>query len=571
MRGDQKMNENYNITKVPLPTGIKLEENVYITMRDGIKLAIDVYKPEADGCYPVLLGSAPYRKEAQAGSPLKGYHSEVCDPSFYVPRGYVIVVASSRGTGMSQGQYNFYDIEEQRDGYDLVEGIAQQPWCDGNIGMIGGSYFGKSQYYTAAQRPPHLKCITPFGASIDLYRDLVYHSGGCFFGPGFMNAWAAEVTSDCLWPGPIEGKLPPMNMIHEFQANYLDGPWYWERSPYTTLGEIEVPVLHIASASSWLNCRGQLTGYSLIKSTQKLVVGPPNYVASYSRLFWENKLINEYVLRWLDYWLKGIDTGIIDEPPVVIYDRGSDEWRYENEYPLARTKWTKFYLHSNPAHPVEPPQGLISLEEPAEHEEPDTYKTPRVRGGSDMNRPVLAYVTSPLDKDLKLHGPLSVTLYGSTATENTAPLAWFVKVGDVAPDGTVTLITKGNIKASYREIDESKSKPGKPWHPFRKQVYVEPNKIYDYQMEIQPIFHTFKAGHKIWLQIASDDPQFRLNNIHDSVMGPVPAENTIHHDKAHPSHLLLPVIPDAPTIAPVKEQLWTKECMETVGLDRSPL
>ena len=562
------MDQKYPITRLPLPPGVKLIENVYITMRDGVKLAVDAYLPDKPGKYPVLLGSSPYRKEAQLGSPVKGYHSEVCDPGIYIPRGYIVCVASTRGTGMSQGQYNYYDIEEQKDGYDLVEGLAKQSWCDGNIGMIGGSYYGKSQYYTAAQRPPHLKCIVPFGASIDIYRDLVYHTGGCYFGPGFMDRWASEVTSDCLWPGPVEGKLPPMDMSLEYHKNFLDGPWYWERSLYPTLDRIQCPVLHIASASSWLNCRGQLLGYSMIKSTQKLVIGPPNYNASYSRLFWGDRYINEYVLRWYDHWLKGIDTGIMKEPPVLIYDRGADEWRYENEYPLARMKMTKYYLHSNPAKP-DFPQGLISAELPGKNEAPDTFVSPRDRGAGD--KPPLAYVSAPLEKNLKLHGPISATIYGSTMTENTAPIAWFVKVGEVQPDGKVSLITKGCIKASYRKVDESKSKPGQPWHPFDEQVYIESGKIYDFQIEIQPLFHTFKAGYRIWLQIACDDPEFRLNNIQDRVMGPVPASNTIYHDQLHQSHLLLPVIPEAPIIAPVTQPMWSKDNMERIGLSRSAM
>jgi predicted acyl esterase len=274
----------------------------------------------------------------------------------------------------------------------------------------------------------------------------------------------------------------------------------------------------------------------------------------YSWIYWENKRANEYLLRWYDYWLKGINTGIMDEPPVLIYDAGSDEWRYENEYPLVRTQWTKFYLRSNPARPEQVPQGLISSEVPAANEEPDRYRAPRGMMGLFENKPVLAYVTEPLKKALKLWGPLSLTLYASSATVETSSLAWFVRVGEVAPDGTLTLITKGNLKASFREVDAAKSLPGQPHHPFQKQVYVEPNKAYDYQIEIQPIFHTFKPGYKIWLQIASDDPDYINNNYSDPVVGPVVAENSIYHDSARPSHLLLPVIPDAPIIAPVKER-----------------
>jgi predicted acyl esterase len=549
------MRETYSITRVPTPSGVKLIKNLYITMRDGVKLATDVYLPEKKGRYPVILGLCPYKKEAQLGPPRAGFHSEGGNVSFFVPQGYVMVFATARGAGMSQGQYNFLDLKEQQDGYDLVEGIAQQPWCDGNVGMLGGSYLGWSQYYTAAQHPPHLRCITPIDAGTDFYRDLVYQSGGMFYS-FFMQLWGVNLINDCYYPGPVEGKIPPMNFFTEWLTHYEDGPWYWERSSINFLDKIRVPVLMIASASAWLHSRGQLNGYTKIKSTKKLVVGPRNIMGMYSTIYWHNEKTNKYILRWLNHWLKGINTGILNEPPLVIYDEGTDEWRYENEYPLSRTKWTNFYLHSNPVQPAQPPQGIINLDKPAASEKPDKYKTPRERIPLQLNKPVIAYASMPLEKNLKLAGPLSAVIYGSSKTPSAAQLAWFVKVGDMSPDGSVKLITKGNLKASYRQVDEAKSTPGQPWHPFQNPVVVEPENIYDYKIEMQPIFYTFKTGHKIWVQIASDDPDFKTDNYSDLTPVHFAAENSVYHDKEHPSYLLLPVIPDAPEITPVKEPLF---------------
>ena len=131
------MEQEYRVLRPSLPSGVRLIENVYVPMRDGIKLAVDVYLPEEEGPYPVILSLSPYKKEAQAGSPTRGYHAEAGELSFYVPYGYAMVHAQVRGSGMSQGHYNFYDQTEQQDGYDLVEGIARQSWCDGNVGMLG--------------------------------------------------------------------------------------------------------------------------------------------------------------------------------------------------------------------------------------------------------------------------------------------------------------------------------------------------------------------------------------------------------------------------------------------------
>jgi putative CocE/NonD family hydrolase len=193
---------------------------------------------------------------------------------------------------------------------------------------------------------------------------------------------------------------------------------------------------------------------------------------------------------------------------------------------------------------------LISTESPGT-EERDKYRTPESLVLAAANKPVLAYATPTLNKDVRVWGPLSVVLYGTSTTLDTV---WFVKLGDVEADDAVTLLTKGHLKASYREIDEANSRLGQPFHPFQNPVPPEPNIVYEYQIEMSPIFHTFKTGHKIWVQIASHDFDYhtRQNTVYTSEMLPVPAENAIYHDLAHPSHLLLPVIPDAPIIKQVE-------------------
>jgi len=531
-----------------LPLGVKLDENVYVTMRDGVKIAVDVYRPEAEGRYPGLLSTSAYIKDLQQQPPELSHSIEAGATRFFVPKGYVHVIAQVRGSGLSQGQFNWYDSTEQRDGYELVEWIAQQPWCNGNVGMVGDSYFARTQWLIAAQKPPHLKCIAPFDAGTDEYRD-TRHEGG-LIRSGWLCAWGFDTILQCLWPGPVDGKLPPANLFLNYGNNPDDGPYYWERSGWTKLDDIEVPVLSIAVAQGRGHSRGQLWAYPRTKTPKKLIVVPP--LGFFSNVFLiRSKPINEQILRWFDYWLKGIDTGIMSEPPVAICDSVTREWRYENEYPLARTKWTKFYLRSSPTGPAtKPPYGLVSVE-PPKNEEPDSYTTPESLDLLATGKPVLAYTTPPLEEDLRVWGPLSAVLYGSSTTLDTA---WFVKLGDVGPDDQVTLLTQGHLKASYREVDESNSRPGQPFHPFQNPALPEPNKIYDYQIEMLPIFYTFKKGHKIWIQIASNDFDYhtRLHTVYTYEMLPVPAKNTVYHNSTHPSHLLLPIIPEAPVIKSVE-------------------
>lgn len=551
------MKSGYHIPRPTLPQGVRLDENVYVTMRDGIRIAVDVYRPEATGRYPCLLSMSPYFKEIQHWPPLLSHSIEAGATHFFVPKGYVHAIVQVRGSGLSQGRYNWYDSTEQQDGYELVEWAAQQSWCNGNVGMIGDSYFGRIQYLVAALKPPHLKCIAPFDAGADDYRDA--RNQGGLLNTQWLGMWGIDLLRQCMWPGPIEGKLPPADLFIDRISNPDDGPYYWERSGWTKIDDIEVPVLNLVMGHSPTHSRGQLWIHPKIKSAKKLFVVPAASPVA-NVFFLKSKALNELLLKWLDYWLKGINTGIMDEPPVAIYDNATRQWRYENEYPLARTQWIKFYLRSGleGATASEPPYALISTEAPR-NEKPDSYTTPDSLENIYARKPVIAYATAPLQDDVRAWGPLSITLFASTTAGDTA---WFVKLGDVAPDGKINLLSNGVLKASYRQIDAARSAPGQPFGTFQNPELPEPNRVHEYQIEMIPVFHTFKKGHKIWLQIASDDFDYqdRLHTIYTLDMLPVPAVNSIYHDPAHPSHIHLPVIPDASPMKsvgpPLSDMKW---------------
>lgn len=306
----------YN-SRTPKPSlpGVKLDENVYVAMRDGIKLAADVYLPQSPGRYPALLSMAPYIKDIQQQPPGWSHSIEAGATGFFVPHGYVHVICQNRGSGLSQGQWNFLDIKEHEDGYDMVEWVANQPWCNGNVGMLGDSYWAWTQYLVAAQRPPHLKCIVPHDGGTDMYRDTFY-KGGVFNAGEFANHWIVDVLFQCVWPGSVEGKLPPINLAAELASHPDDGPFYWQRSPWTYLDKINVPVLNCVSPTVLHSC-GQLAAHSQLKSAKKLLVEPESGFWAHLH-FLTNRSLNEQILRWFDYWLKGIDTGIMNEPSVAI-------------------------------------------------------------------------------------------------------------------------------------------------------------------------------------------------------------------------------------------------------------
>jgi predicted acyl esterase len=552
------------------PPGVVLEKNYYVTMRDGIKIALDVYKPAVNsGPWPAILGIAPYRKEQLW---------EVGNVEFYVTKGYVIVVAQARGTGLSEGKYNFGDETEQKDSYDIVEWVAKQPWCDGNVGMMGCSYLAMSQYYTAKQKPPHLKCIVPVNGMTDVYRNCAYIGG--VFDFAFVPIWTITTIKDCTWPNNVPKKEPPRDWLGDLFYNNEDGPYYFIRSADYFLDEIEVPTFFIVGAHVFMHTTSELNSWSKIKTSKKLMVFP-DVPIPYMMFVDMNLGMNQQILKWFDYWLKGINTGIMDEPPVVIYDNGTNKWRYENEYPLARTEWTKIYLHQNPKGNADrSPWGLLSREEPTEEERPDKLYLTLLEVGNrlfsglnlmpegggmifDVDIPFsgeqsfLGYASLPLTRDLTVWGPLSSTLYGSAETDDTSSWAWYVKIGDMSPDGNIKIWTFGNLKASFREVDKNKSKPGQPWHPFQNPVILEPKTIYDFQVEIQPLFLTFKKGHRIFVKISCAESSFDNDTRFDRpvVPGSVHAKIKLFHDQKHPSHVLLPIIPAVPEIKQVKSPI----------------
>jgi predicted acyl esterase len=574
--------KNYDIV-YPNATapGVNLEKNVYATMRDGVRIALDIYKPsQIKAPCPVILAYSAFPKERIF---------ESAKPGFYCLNGYICVQASERGIGINEGQFTFQGPTSALDGFDIVEWIAQQPWCNGNVSMMGASGYGVMQWKTAIMNPPHLKALVVLGAT-DNYRGLCY-PGGVLRKPFVLNL-VSGLTLGAIWPGPIPGKQSPVNIISDILTNNMDGPYWWEHGgSWKNISQIKSPVLNIVQTPNRLHAVSHLSSYADIRSPKKLILTPWTN-ENYQPWIFETIAFNQHILRWLDYWLKGIETGIMNEPEIAIYDNGTGGWHYESEYPLARTQWNKFYLHGIPS--IGEKYGVINTILPGEKEKPDIYHNISLNtalkdsyGITDnqlqsINSRQLVYLTPALDDDLRVWGPISLNLFASTTEEITSDWSFFIKMGEMVPEGLplnpvtgkpeikpeindpftppeVQIWSWGSLKCKFRDVDISLSKPGNPWHSFQRPEDLQPNTVYEFLIELQPIFKTFRKGCRIWLKIASDDALYTTRDASsqyvETPLKPVKDEISVYHSADYPSFLLLPVISEEPRVFSVQAPL----------------
>jgi predicted acyl esterase len=536
---------------------IVAERNVKIPVEDGITLNADIFRPAAKGKFPALVGMHPYPLQPQS-APIKPVAFslrvgalEAGDPSFYVRRGYVQIIANVRGTGDSGGDVDWFGPREVRDIYDVIEWAAKQPWCDGKVSMFGPSYFAMVQNLVASLNPPSLKCLFAPWALTDLYRDMHYR-GGIFnysfvlhVSRGFLNPrWkrlSLQYLSDEQFKTAIDNAIHDQDIaaipqlvealqnpdqgtnIHTVDhiVNALDGSFWDDRRP--KYDAIKVPAYLGACWGSYAqHLPGAFRSWESMPAAlpKKLVIGPPMYLERpVYQMHYES-------LRWFDYWLKGMDTGIMDEPPVKLFIMGTNQWKEANEWPLPETKWTPFYLHEN---------NLLSEHEFWPNEGPDSFEDSRYYRGS------LEYNSPPMVEDTEVIGPIVLNLFASTSDDE---VLWFISLREVDREGNERILTRGWLRGSHREVDPERSKPWAPFHPHTKCEPLTPGKIYEFNIPIIPTGNLFKAGSRFKLKIscADDEPTNTFEEIAGGNLQRQSASRiTIYHDADHPSHLLLPV------------------------------
>jgi predicted acyl esterase len=560
------------------------ERDVFVPARDGTKLAIDIFRPKSAEKFPALLSLSAYGKGYESldlppQSPASPLHFqaraiEAGNPRYFVPRGYAHIIGDVRGSGNSEGEFDgFCSKKQAEDGYDLVEWIARQPWCDGKVGMVGISYLGTIQLHVAAEQPPHLKAIVPWNAITDFYREATYHGGilhtafqwlySVMIGQDNSVSATRKRLSEKEFRALIErAKKNPDLRMYPALYNYVDspgknpcfldvilnpfdGPYYWEHSAYRKHDRIKVPFYAHSGwwAYAWIHLNGAFSNFNGVNAPKKLDIGGP--------VDTDHPLPDSYckeMLRWFDYWLKGIQTGIMEEPPIRIYVMGLNKYRFENEWPLNRSIWTKYYLRN---------WGGLSTE-PELHENPDSYVQQPPSETADISS--LSYETQPFTCDVEITGPMALYLNASIDQEDTS---WMVSISDTS-DTEETELSAGYLKASHRALDETFSKPWAPYHPHTASDEITPGKVYEYAISMSPISNVFKKGHRLKLEISSKDnpgvTSATRNPIRSSSKGSFSAHGVGHHpwhmcsaktvlhrvfhDQRFRSHILVPVIPE---------------------------
>jgi putative CocE/NonD family hydrolase len=557
---------------------VVVERNVAAKMRDGVTLRADIYRPKAEGKFPVLLVRTPYDKSNESSFGMKG-----------AARGYVVVEQDVRGRFTSEGEWYTFKNESQ-DGYDTVEWAAALPYSNGKVGMFGGSYVGATQYLAAIAKPPHLAGICPTVTASNYHDGWTYQGGA--FEQWFNESWSTGLAMNTMrrrleQSDALEGtktlpltdyavlEAPSAAGIAPYFKDWLAHPnfdAYWKQwSIEDHYAQIQVPTL---SFGAWYDIflGGTLRNYARLKTEagtdaakrgQRLVVYVGGHAGgSASRKvgavdFGEKLPIDEdeMILRWYDAILRGQANGVEREKPVKIFVMGKNEWRDEDDWPLSRAKSTRYFLHATGGGATGlAGNGTLSTAAPGE-EKPDQYvydpsdATPTIGGplccgplptgiGPQDQRPaetradVLVFTTPAFALDTEVTGPVALDLYASSSAVDTDFTGMLV---DVWPNGFAQNLTSGILRMRYRNSQE-------------KPELANPGETYHVTVDLWATSNVFLAGHKLRLEVSSSNfPRFDRNlntgGIQARATRMIKATNVVYHDKAHPSALVVPVVP----------------------------
>lgn len=552
--------------------GQRAMRDVTVPMRDGVLLSMDIFRPTAAGKFPVILLRTPYNKVKYGARPLF---------DTLVRSGYVVAVQDCRGRFNSDGFFDPYR-QEHTDGYDSIEWLAAQDWCDGNVGMVGSSYEGQTQWFAASQAPKALRAIVPIASP----------PGNPFLNEPFYGGVMILATPEWAFSMGRRSELRPgLSGLYTQEQSYLEemplsrlagaagvhssywNEWlrhpthdqYWRSHGYEELWKcITVPALNITgwwdmnfigAPRNFLGMR-QNGGSRVSREEQRLVIGPWAHWANRSITlngvdFGPNAItdLDAYTLRFFDHWVRGeAHNGLEDDRRVHVFVLGSNEWWQTDEWPLPGTQFAEFYFQSGGRANSHRGDGGLSREcaagAPFDQYESDPLDPVRVfwsmhEGPVDdravSSRPdVLCYTSDALEEPLDVVGPVKAILYGSSSAKDCD---WHVRLVDVFPNGAARFLCHGVIRARFR-------------HGFDRTVFLDPGRIDVFQVDMTATGVRFLSGHRIRVEIASTwfprferNPQTDAANWMTDARPATVAQQRIYHNSQYPSCVVLPLIP----------------------------
>lgn len=567
--------------------GMHIDWDVQIEMDDGLVLRADVFRPRKPGRYPVLLSYGPYAKglafqegypsawqrmieqhpDVARGSSNKYQNWEVVDPEKWVPHDYACVRVDSRGCGCSPGYIDHFSPRETKDFYNCIEWAGVQPWSNGKVGLNGISYYGINQWHVASLQPPHLAAMCIWEGAADWYRDMTHHGG--ILSTFWANWYDMQVKTVQYGAGergkrsPVHGELvcgPKLfsenqlaqnrcNFGEEIRAHPLDDDYHKARSPVWS--KVKVPFL---SAANWggqgLHPRGNFEGFVRAASKEKWLEAHgiehwTHFYTDYGR---------DLQKRFFDHFLHGKKNGWDRQPKVLLQVRHIDrfEERAEQEWPLKRTKWTKFYLT---------PDGGLS-----ERRATQTATKNFAAMGDG-----LTFLSAPLETETEITGPSALKLVLSSSTRDADIFAvlrvFSPDLKEVVFQGAIdphTPVAQGWLRASHRKLDPALSKPYRPYHTHDEPQPLRPGLPVELDIEIWPTSIVIPAGFRLGVTVRGKDYEYggasggKLSNFKNELKGcgpflhddPVdrPAKlfsgtTTLHFESGREPFILLPVIP----------------------------
>jgi len=575
-------------TRTEIRDGMKITWHQPIFMDDGLFVDADIFRPIEDGRYPVILTYGVYAKglayqegyphqwkkmvadhpEILEGSTNKYQNWEVTDPERWVPHGYVVIRVDSRGAGWSPGFMDCNSPREIEDLYRCIEWAGVQPWSNGKVGMLGISYYASNQWRVAGKHPPHLAAIIPWEGQNDRYRDSGYHGGIL---SQFQQRWAKHQVANIQYgmgararknPNTGESVAGPVTLTDEelaknrvdvyedLKKHPLDDDWHRSRS--ADLSKVTVPLLSCANwGGQGIHPRGNFNGFVEAASSQKwLEVHGDSHWSLFSAAY--GLALQK---KFFDHFLKGVDNGWERTPRVTLNIRHPGEkfvLRHENEWPLARTRWTRLYLDTS----------AMALR-PAPIPQPGRIEYRAMGDGLTFSMTV--------DRETEITGPMAAKLFISSSTRD-ADLFLIVRVFD--PEGREvtfmgstdphTPIANGWLRASHRRLDPARTLPYRPYHPHDRVEPLTPGEVYELDVEIVPSCIVVPAGWRVALTVRGKDYEYDgelsefARTFHYSTRGtggmthadpddrpPAVFDNqvTLHSGGDRQSFLLLPIIP----------------------------